>query len=171
MFFQNLVIMSNLEALHDEVLKLSRGKQSRYFLEANCGVGATRSRDYMIRPAAVLRLCEFCSSKAYLCLGKGCMGKNKKAGVMVSSHGYQQQEVSQSQPRELPGQVYKTQTSSCKMARNPGPKKSHSLKISNHPKTFAPGRKRSGRQSKKDRSFNSKVSSPACTRVRKSKVF
>ena len=74
----------NLEALHDEVLRSCRGKQSRYFLEARCGVGATRSRDYMIRPV-VLRDCEFCSSQSYLCLGMGCKGKNKKAAVLVSS--------------------------------------------------------------------------------------
>ena len=161
----------NLEALHDEVLRSCRGKQSRYFLEARCGVGATRSRDYMIRPV-VLRDCEFCSSQSYLCLGMGCKGKNKKSAVLVGSQRQQKQDVSQSQPRELPGQVYKTHTSSCRIARNPGPKKSHSLKSSNHPtKTFAPGRKGSGRQSKKERSLIFKVSSPALSRVKKSKVL
>ena len=91
-----------LEALHEEVLKSCRGKQSRYFLEAKSDVGATRSRKYMIRPD-IFRDCEFCSSKAYLCLGKGCMGTNNQAAAMVGSQKQQQQDFSQ--PRKLPGKV------------------------------------------------------------------
>ena len=156
----------NLEPLHEEVFKLCRGKQSRYFLEAECGVGATRSREYMIRPVA-LRYCEYCSSKSYLCLGKGCMGKSEQAAVMDGSK--RQQEHDFSQPRVLPGQLYKT--SSCRIARNPGPKKAHSMKVSNHPKTPIPRRKKSGRQSMKDGSVIFKASSPTFSRVKKSKVF
>ena len=100
----------------------------------------------MIRPD-IFRDCEFCSSKAYLCLGKGCMGTNNQAAAMVGSQKQQQQDFFQ--PRELPGKVYKTHTSSCMIARNPGPKRTHSLNNSNHPKTFVSGRKRSGRQSKR----------------------
>ena len=159
-----------LKGLHDEVLQSCRARQSRYFLEASCGVGATRSRDYMIRPV-VLRDCEFCSSKSYLCLGMGCKRKNKQAAVMVASQRQQQQDASQSTPRDLPGQVYKTCTSSSRIARNPAPKKSLSLKSIHHLKTFAPRRKRSGRQSKKDRSRIFKVSSPALIRVKNSKVL
>ena len=91
-----------LEALHEEVLKSCRGKQSRHFLEAKSGVGATRSSEYKIRPV-ILRDFEFCSSKAYLCLGKGCMGTNNQAAAMVGSQKQQQQDFSQ--PRKLPGKV------------------------------------------------------------------
>ena len=122
----------------------------------------------MIRPV-ILRDCAFCSSKYYLCLGKGCMGTKNQGSCMVGSQKQQQQDFSQ--PRELPGKVYKTHTSSCMIARNPGPKKTLSLNNSNHPKNYISGRKRSGAQSRKDKSLIFNVSSPVLTRVKKSKVL
>jgi hypothetical protein len=149
--FGNEFYLVPFEALHEKVLKSCREKQSRYFLEAKCGVGATRSREYMIRPV-VSKDCEFCSSKAYVCLGRGCVGT--KPPVLVRSQ--KQRDISK--PTEILGKVFKTLSTSCVIARNAGPKNPPSLSH-NHSKSVISGRKRSGRHfKKKDNSLIGKMS-------------
>ena len=98
---------------HEELVKSSRQKASRYYLEPFNGVGATCSRGYMSNKLLPSK-CEFCASKNYICLGASCMGK----GVT----GVETGKIIQCESRSdaIPGLLYKTLVSP--LARNPGPK-------------------------------------------------
>ena len=100
---------------HEELVKSSRKKASRYYLEPFNGVGATSSRGYMSNKLLPSK-CEFCASKNYICLGASCMGKGVTGGDTRKSI------QCESGSDEIPGLLFKTLVSPLTLARNPGPK-------------------------------------------------
>ena len=101
---------------HDELLKCFREKTSRYFLEAKWGVGATSSREYMLR-AVLPKACELCATKEYVCLGSGCMGSVLQH-PLIESRPRQMNSVNLE--KTIPGKSFKGRHEIDLRARNPG---------------------------------------------------
>ena len=113
---QDVPLGRNLVA-HDELLKCCREKTSRYFLEAKCGVGATSSREYMLRPVQP-KACVLCDSKEYVCLGSGCMGS---VGLQHLHKEMSSRQLKLVNPeKKIPGKVFKARKDIDLIARNPG---------------------------------------------------